>query len=101
MVRGVLDTFLEPVACQSCIYPNGQPRSRPIQNPIFESSSYTNSSVEGIKGCQMAGHSFWENMATRERESLETHCVESLLVVYLLYVSLLSLIDAKRHFFCP
>jgi hypothetical protein len=36
-----------------------------------------------------------------ERESLEKRCVESLLVVYLLYVSLLSLIDAKRKFLCP
>jgi hypothetical protein len=29
----------------------------------------------------------WESMATREREDLETRCVKSLLVVYLLSVS--------------
>jgi hypothetical protein len=36
----------------------------------------------------------WASMATRERESLETCCVESLLVVYVLCVVLLSVIDA-------
>ena len=39
----------------------------------------------------------WVSTATREMESLETCCVENLLVVYVC-VSLLSLIDAKRHF---
>jgi hypothetical protein len=47
------------------------------------------------------GWSFdWASMATRERESLETCCVESLLVVYVLCVVLLSVIDAKRQFLC-
>jgi hypothetical protein len=41
------------------------------------------------------GWSFnWESMATREREGLQTRCVESLLVVYL-SVSLLCLVDAR------
>jgi hypothetical protein len=44
------------------------------------------------------GWSFsWESMTTRERESLETRCVECLLVVYIyMCVCLLSLIDAKH-----
>jgi hypothetical protein len=34
------------------------------------------------------GWSFnWEGMATREREGLETRCVESLLVIYLCLLS--------------
>jgi hypothetical protein len=32
----------------------------------------------------------WENMATRERESLEMHCVESLLVVYVCVIRRVS-----------
>jgi len=39
------------------------------------------------------GWSFnWESMATREKGNLETRCMESLLVVYVLRVSWLSLI---------
>jgi len=40
----------------------------------------------------------WARIATRERESLEAHCVENLFVVF---VCVLSLIDAKRQFFYP
>jgi hypothetical protein len=51
------------------------------------------SSVEGIKVCQMAGRSMGK-YDNEKRESLETRYVESLLVVYVLCMSLLSLIDA-------
>jgi hypothetical protein len=48
------------------------------------------------------GWSFnWESMATKERENLETRSVGTLLVVYVLLMSLLSLIDVKRQFLCP
>ena len=40
----------------------------------------------------------WARIATRERESLEAHCVENLFVVF---VCVLSLIDAKRQFLYP
>jgi hypothetical protein len=47
------------------------------------------------------GWSFnWESMATRERETLEMRCVESLLDVCAMCV-LLSVIDAKRQLLCP
>jgi hypothetical protein len=39
-------------------------------------------------------------MATREMESLETRCVESLLVVYLLCVFAFSRLQ-KTNFLCP
>jgi hypothetical protein len=42
--------------------------------------------VEEIKVYQMAGRSIGEGMATKGRESLETRCVESLLVVYVVRV---------------
>lgn len=47
------------------------------------------------KGMPNGWSSNWESIAMRKRESLETRSVESLLVVYVLCVSL-SPIDAKR-----
>jgi len=46
-------------------------------------------SVERIKGCQMAGHSIGKAWQREKGKSLETRCVESLLVVYVLCVSCL------------
>jgi len=53
--------------------------------------------VEGIKVCQMAGQSIGKAWQREKGESLETRCVESLLVIYVLYVSLLSLMLSLCH----
>ena len=51
--------------------------------------------------CQMAGRSIQLGKHGNERgESLETRCVESLLIAYMCVCLLLSLIDAKRQFLC-
>lgn len=55
--------------------------------------------VEGIKACQIAGQSIGK-YGKEGNGSLETRCVESSLAVYVC-LSLLYLIDAKRHFLCP
>ena len=39
--------------------------------------------VEGIKGCQMAGHFIGKAWQREEKTGLETRYVESLLVVYM------------------
>jgi hypothetical protein len=38
--------------------------------------------VEGTKACPNGCSFNWESMATRERESLEAHCVERLLLIH-------------------
>jgi hypothetical protein len=46
------------------------------------------------------GWSFnWESMATREREGLETRCVERWLVTFICVIAIL--IDAKRQVLLP
>jgi hypothetical protein len=47
-----------------------------------------------MKACQTVGHSIGHTWQQRKGQSLETRCVESLLVVY-------PLIDAKRQFLYP
>jgi hypothetical protein len=37
----------------------------------------------------------WGSMATRKRESLETRCVKSLLVVYVSFLSLIDTLTAR------
>jgi hypothetical protein len=59
--------------------------------------------VEGMKICQIAGRSIRASITSRERESLEARCVESLLVLYYslcVCVSMLSRIEAKRQSPC-
>jgi hypothetical protein len=49
----------------------------------------------GDKGMANGWSVNWKSKAARESEGLETHCLGSLLVVYLCVLSLLSLMDDK------